>query len=104
MPLAPSGDLKLLVQQVHSSLGHAGRDTVLKMARTQFHHHKLSRMVIQVVCDRTLFQQYKGRLITKFPFEKPDEQGILTNNRYTKREFKLKLSALLKAFDVKYTE
>ena len=62
-------------------------------------------MVIQVVCDRTLFQQYKGRLITKFPFEKPDdEQGILTNNRYTKQEFKLKFSALLKAFDVKYTE
>ena len=31
-------------------------------------------------------------------------QGILTNNRYTLREFKLKFSALLKADDMKYTE
>ena len=31
-------------------------------------------------------------------------QGILTNNRYMQREFKLKFSALLKAYDVKYTE
>ena len=32
------------------------------------------------------------------------DQGILTYNRYTKREFKLKVSALLKGYDDKYTE
>ena len=31
-------------------------------------------------------------------------QGILTYRRYTQREFKLKFSALLKAYDGKYTE
>ena len=31
-------------------------------------------------------------------------QGILTYNRYTQREFKLKFSACLKARDGKYTE
>ena len=31
-------------------------------------------------------------------------QYILTYNRYTQREFKLKFSALLKAYDSKYTE
>ena len=31
-------------------------------------------------------------------------QGILTYRRYTQREFKLKLSDLLTAYDGKYTE
>ena len=30
--------------------------------------------------------------------------GILTNYRYTQREFKLKFRALLKAYDVKFAE
>ena len=30
------------------------------------------------------------------------DQGILTNNRRTQREFKLKYSTFLKAYDVKY--
>ena len=31
-------------------------------------------------------------------------QGILTYRRYTQSEFQLKFSALLKAYDAKYTE
>ena len=38
------------------------------------------------------------------PDDGHSNQGILTNNRYTQREFKLKFSALLKAYDVKYIE
>ena len=32
------------------------------------------------------------------------QQGILTDRRYTHREFKLKFSAPSKAYDGKYTE
>lgn len=49
--MASSGDLRLLAKQVHASLGHAGRDKVLKIARTQFYHPKLASIVIQVVRD-----------------------------------------------------
>ena len=70
VPVASCGDLQLLVKQLHTSLGHAGRDKVLKMVRTQFYRPKLSSMAIQVVRECTLCRQYKERISNKFQLEK----------------------------------
>ena len=63
-------DLRLLVKQVDVALNHAGREKVLKMATTKMNHPQLANVVIKVVQECQLCQEYKGRTITQFPLER----------------------------------
>ena len=70
VPIVPLGDLPTLVKQLHIALDHAGRDKLLKVARTKIYHPKLAKAVIKVVQECQLCQVYKGRTINKFLFER----------------------------------
>ena len=60
VPIVPLGDLPTLVKQLHIALDHAGRDKLLKVARTKNYHPQLAKAVIKVVQSANFVRSTRG--------------------------------------------
>ena len=69
VPVAPLESVRSLCKQMHEVLGHAGREKVLKMIKNYFFHPRIYRMVIQIIQECSLCQEFKGRTVHEYPLE-----------------------------------